>query len=1030
MDVLTLQLAKQYTQSYTDEKVEDYVDSKVEDYVDAKVEDYVDTFVEDKVETYVNTTVASQIDTSVATAVAQLDISAEVNDEDVFDALTFSAETSSSTTLNAPFDNNVLKNCIITNELTKSGTSSMEDPATFVTTQPTAVTLNNTIYSLPIDAIYGFSNATANDSFDLVTGEYISNITKITSQDLYQKTVQYRNRSTTEGNKWLCVRYPNAVTSGDKLIDCTTATVTGLTGKNQTELQWGTTLSISFDYEAANTALAGTDYENVLTDEVVSALTSANFDGSWAGHTGVITGSITRGMIFKAIIYYMNMCNTEWYLQRATPLVTKYPSQVMPIQKGENTISIDGGHVKVVYDITSMDLSTTESVNLRDFGAIPNDSTVGSDNYKYLLQAVRTEKIVIIDDTYYINVDNTSNVCETVKIDGLNKGKLLVTTATNCINMFSIATGSTGIVDIQNLYIDVYSTQNYNVPTLVGVENVLNTQLNMQYVLFNHLYFEKPYTLFNISTGVDEDTTVNYLTVTNCKFQQAHYQHYKANTFHTIAGVGICYPVMRCYGMGYKHMLIRDNYFHNCFYVLEDNDTSEWENFQKEQLDFINNSLINDDFYLPESGYISMYTGMVMTRCNTVRFIDNIMQGLAVKFNGVANYENDTSTLFATYIVTAYSRDVWVEGNTYKNNCNFSTNNQLIKCKITRTGFENITSTKIYKNNSFIVENDWLTKTIAYATDYSTEDTDKLALITSLGWSFASDYSITNYDSANDVYDFCYAMSNLPVDYLGKSIVITNNYFRIEYFFSVTNECHAKTTIISDNRIEAECIIGTFGKINKLPNYSTLINPSDSTSHSVYTCDYNNIEIINNSIVEIPTKNMDLLTKCNRYYTETNSSLTQNDKFNEVFILVGGFSQQNDLSCNSVIIKNNFVYSHRFEFLFGYINELGHYYNVLKNVVIDGNTAIADNSLLTFTPAENYMVFSNNTVGKTRKGVFAFYEKGICDAPTTFTCTNNFVNDNRTGTEYSATDVNTAFSDLTTKLIINNYVNSNLVVIQ
>ncbi|MBO4457737.1 MAG: hypothetical protein J5802_08455 [Butyrivibrio sp.] len=666
-------------------------------------------------------------------------------------------------------------------------------------------------------------------------------------------------------------------------------------------------------------------------------------------------------------------------------------------------------------------------MNLKEFGAIAEDSTKGSENYKCLLNAVRTGKKIVIDDTYYITVDSKDNACDSVLIDGMGQGKLLVTTAGRCVKMFTISSGSKGVVDIQNLHIDVFSTNNHNVPTLVGVADPNNTNLDMRYVTFNNLHFPKPYTLFDLSTAVDEETTLNYLTVTNCRFDMAHYQFYKDNIFHTRAGIGAGYPVMRMFGMGYKRAVIKDNYFKNCFYVLEDNDNENWQNFQKEDLTFSGNILKNDDFYIPEAGYISMYTGMVMTRSNSLKFINNHMEGLAVRLNAKANQSDDEASLFATYMATAYCRDVLVEGNVYKNNCNFSTHNQLIKCKLTRTGYDDTTSVKVYRNNTFVVESDWLKKTIDYATDYGNSDAKELALIKSLGWSFASDYSIEDYDSANDVYDFCYSMSNLPIDYMAKSVDVSCNTFRIEYLFDVTNFCHAKRTLLTGNKIEAECLIGTFAKITKMSRYSALITPNEATSHSVHLCDFENVEVSGNSLTEIPVKYKELLTKCYKYSAVTDSEATQNDKLGEVLILVAGYSQQNDLSCENVVIKNNSVIAHRYEFLFAYMNELGHNYNGIKNVLIDGNTVRSDDELLSFEPASSYLVYSRNSIAKTRKGIFAVYGKGICDEPKSFICSNNVIEDIRANAESSESDREAALKDVSKKVMIGNWVNGDTV---
>lgn len=947
--------------------------------------------------------------------------SSEMSDSDIFDALNFEIETDDSTTFTVPFNNCVLSNCIVKNTLTKTGTPTTDNPATY-SALPNKVTLNSVDYSIPVDVL-GFEDT--QDEFDLVTGEFTSKILKMTASDFDGKSMQFRNKATT-GNKYMAIRFMNAIEYNNTLVDCNVATIAWLSGANQTEVQNDKNLSISFDYSKADTALANTEFSDVFKDEVVSQLASSNFDGTWSGHTGLIPNTeITRGKMYRAIVAYLNLIGAKWYFVRTNPVTQQYAKTVMPLKNGTNALAVVAGNATVKYDVSNV-LVFKEDINLKEFGAVAGDNTKGSANYKALLNAVKTGKRVIIDDTYYITVNSTDNACESVKIDGMGQGKLLVTTASGCVNIFSIKSGSTGVVDIKDLLLDIQSTTNYNIPTLVGVEDNNNTALNMQYVSFSNLHFKKPFALFDLSTAVDEVTTLNYLNVDNCRFDQAHYQYYKDNTFHTRSNVGIIRPVMRMYGVGYTRAVIKDNYFSNCFYVLEDNDNDEWQNYVKEELVFVNNTLKNDDYYIAEAGYISMYTGMVMTRANSLRFINNYMEGLAVRLDSAANYTDDTSTLFATYMATAYCRDVLVEGNIYKNNCNFSTNNQLLKCKLTRTGYDDTTSVKIYRNNSFIVESDWLKKTIYYATDYNNADATELAKIESLGWSFASDYSTENYNSENDIYDFCYSMSDLPIDYMAKSVDISNNTFSIEFLFDTTNFCHAKNTILANNKIEAECLIGTFAKITKITGYSTLITPNDATSHSVHLCDYDNVKVINNSIVEIPAKYPELVTKCTRYSVETDSTQTQNDKFNEVFILCAGFSQQNDLSCENVIIKGNLIVSHRFEFLFAYMNELGHNYNIMKNVLIDNNTVLAKDDLLQFTPAASYLIFSNNSTGKTRKGVFAVYGKGICDAPTSFICSNNLIEDSRTGTEYTASDLASALTDVPNKVMINNYVNGNL----
>ena len=983
MDLLTLQLAKKYTDNQITDGISDVVSDAVSD------------------------------------AVSELDLTAEVDAEDITDALSFST---TSTTIKSPFNNNALSSCLVTNTLTKSGSNTVDSPSTY-SSLPSKVTLNNVEYAIPVN-IYGFGDT--HDEFDLVTGEFTSKIYKMIPNDLSGKQMQYRNRSTTEGNKWMAVRFMNAVSNNDTLTDCNIATIAWLSGANQTEVQSDKNLSISFDYSKADTALADTEFSDVFKDDVVSQLASSNFDGTWSGHTGLIPNtSISRGKMFRAIIAYLNLANAEWYFTRTTPVKTQYQKTLMPLKKGDNSISVDAGSLNASFDVTNVQI-IKDTVNLKEFGAVANDSSVGSANYKCLVNAARSNKRVIIDDTYYITVDSTDNVCSNVKLDGLGQGKLLVTTVSGCINIFSIASGSSGVIDVKDLLFDIYSTNNYNIPTLIGVENKNNTALNMRYVNFSNLHFKKPFALFDLSTAIDESTTLNYLTVVNCRFDQAHYQFYKANTFHTRSNVGIIRPVMRMYGIGYTRAVIKDNYFGNCFYVLEDNDNDEWQNYVKEELVFVNNTLKNDDYYIAEAGYISMYTGMVMTRANSLRFINNYMEGLAVRLDSAANYINDTSTLFATYMATAYCRDVLVEGNVYKNNCNFSTNNQLLKCKLTRTDYDDTTSVKIYRNNSFIVESDWLKKTIDYATDYNNADATELAKIESLGWSFASDYSTENYNSENDFYDFYYSMSNLPIDYMAKSVDVSNNMFSIEFLFDVTNFCHAKNTILANNKIEAECLIGTFAKITKISGYSTLTTPSDATSHSVHLCDYDNIKVVNNIITEMPVKYTDLLTKCAFYSTETDSTQTQNDKFNEVFMLCAGFSQQNDLSCENVIIKDNLIVAHRYEFLFAYMNEAGHNYNVMKNVLIDNNTVLAKDDLLQFTPAASYLIYSSNSIAKTRKGIFAVYGKGICDAPTSFICNNNLIEDSRTDTEYTASDLASALTDVSNKVMLNNYVNGNL----
>ena len=946
--------------------------------------------------------------------------SAEMSDSDIFDALNFEIETDDSTTFTVPFNNCVLSNCIVKNTLTKTGTPTTDNPASY-SALPNKVTLNSVDYSIPVDVL-GFEDT--QDEFDLVTGEFTSKILKMTADDFYAKQMQYRNKSTE--NKWMAVRFMNAVADNNTLVDCNVATIAWLSGANQTEVQSDKNLSISFDYSKADTALANTEFSDVFKDEVVSQLASSNFDGTWSGHTGLIPNTeITRGKMFRAIVAYLNLIGAKWYFVRTNPVKEQYAKTVMSLKKGTNTLAVVAGNATVRYDVSNI-LVFKEDINLKEFGAVAGDNTKGSANYKALLNAVKTGKRVIIDDTYYITVDSTDNACESVKIDGMGQGKLLVTTASGCINVFSVKSGSTGVVDVKDLLLDIQSTTNYNIPTLVGVEDNNNTALNMQYVSFSNLHFKKPFTLFDLSTAVDEVTTLNYLNVDNCRFDQAHYQFYKDNTFHTRSNVGIIRPVMRMFGMGYTRAVIKDNYFGNCFYVLEDNDNDEWQNYVKEELVFVNNTLKNNDYYIPEAGYISMYTGMVMTRANSLRFVNNYMEGLAVRLDSAANYTDDTSTLFATYMATAYCRDVLVEGNVYKNNCNFSTNNQLIKCKLTRTDYDDTTSVKIYRNNSFAVESDWLKKTIDYATDYDNADATELAKIESLGWSFASDYSTENYNSENDFYDFYYSMSNLPIDYMAKNVDISNNTFGIEFLFDVTNFCHAKNTILANNKIEAECLIGTFAKITKISGYSTLTTPNDATSHSVHLCNYDNIKVVNNIITEIPVKYTDLLTKCAFYSTETDSTQTQNNKFNEVFMLCAGFSQQNDLSCENVIIKDNLIVAHRYEFLFAYMNEAGHNYNVMKNVLIDNNTVLAKDDLLQFTPAASYLIYSSNSIAKTRKGIFAVYGKGICDAPTSFICNNNLIEDSRTDTEYTASDLASALTDVSNKVMLNNYVNGNL----
>ena len=982
MDLLTLQLAKKYT------------------------------------DTQLTSGIAGTVSEAVSEAVSELNLTAEVDAQDITDALTIS---NTGTTITSPFSNSALGSCVVTNTLTKSGTGTADSPSTY-SSIPSKVTLNEVNYDIPVN-IYGFGDV--HDEFDIVTGTFTSKIYKMIPNDLSGKQMQYRNRSTTEGNKWMAVRFMNAVSNDDTLTDCNIATIAWLSGANQTEVQSDKNLSISFDYSKADTALANTEFSDVFKDEVVSQLASSNFDGTWSGHTGLIPNTeITRGKMFRAIITYLNLVGAEWYFTRTTSVTTQYQKTLMPLEKGDNTISVDAGNLQASFDVTNVQI-IKDTVNLKEFGAVSNDNTAGSANYKCLINAVRSNKKVIIDNTYYITVDSADNIVSNVKLDGLGQGKLLITTATGFVKVFALESGCTGIVDVENLTIDIYSTTNYNVPTLIGVADSSSTLLNMQYVLFNNLHFKKPCTMFDLSTSADEATSINYLVVTNCRYNQAHYQYYKANTFHTRSNVGVAYPTMKLYGTGYKRAIIKDNYFRNCFFIMDDNDNDEWANYQKEEMVFANNTLINDDFYIPEAGYINMYTGMLLTRCNNLKFIDNHMEGLAVRLDSAANYIDDTSTLFATYMAVAYCRDVLYEGNVYKNNCNFSTNNQLIKCKLTRTGYDDITSTKVYQNNSFVVESDWLKKTINYATDYGTSDTAKLAKITSLGWSFASNYSVENYDSSNDFYDFYFSMSNLPIDYMAKSVVVRNNNFRIEYLFDTTNFCHAKSTIIDSNKIEAECLIGTLAKITKISGYSTLTIANDATSHSVHLCDYDTVEVTNNTIIEIPAKNS-LLTKCAIYSTSTDSTATQNDKFNEIFILCAGFSQQNDLSCESVVIKDNLIRAHRFEYLLAYMNELGHNYNVLNNILVDSNTVLADN-LLSFTPAESYLVYSSNSIAKTRKGVFIVYGKGICDTPTSLLVSNNSIVDTRAGTEYSSASLASALEDVTNKVLVNNHFNSTAV---
>lgn len=318
------------------------------------------------------------------------------------------------------------------------------------------------------------------------------------------------------------------------------------------------------------------------------------------------------------------------------------------------------------------------------FGLIPDDNNEGVSNFQKLCIAVDTGHNIVIDKTYYIDVDETFVLTnDTISISGDGNGVLKFNPSESLITLFN--------------------TQNCRDIRVNGVtfENESNTnQVRLMRSDSTTRWYIDNYSFTN-------NTVNGSICALNCGYQNNFTPVLGTNGFNNVSILNNSFSnitKIACFNLFdtiARKIEIKNNYVHNFtnrfFGLVISNDTGYEsaiaENIVLAEID--NNYVICDNDYLEESSSGTGYYTFVLLGGNVCRFTNNHIEGMK-SFNEIALYDSYLSV-----------RELFYENNVIKNNLLFhnTTNCYLIKSK---GGSYNVGGLKrYYNNNTYIIEEDW-----------------------------------------------------------------------------------------------------------------------------------------------------------------------------------------------------------------------------------------------------------------------------------------------------------------------------------